>query len=139
MSIKSHDIRLAIIRNEKGFSLPEVLVALFITGLFIAVIAPVMRDTLYHGGRLTERLPMARILATTLRVDRTELSALAPSSRGSLNGLTVTRSVRPLRSIIVTPAGTASEWQPVMVSTSIRSESGTTIEGDVIMLRRLAP
>ncbi len=123
--------------GDSGFSLPEVLIAIFIVGLFMAVLAPIMRDTLYYASRLTERLPMAHTLEATLEIDRSGLSTLPTTISFVMNGLKIERSIKSLKYLTSNTLKINQTWQPIIVSTRVESSSGMKISKDMIMLSKV--
>jgi len=137
LQIRPHSSKVKLRSGDRGFSLPEVLVALFITGLFVAVLSPIMRDTFYYVSRLTERLPMARSLELNLKIDRSNLAIPTKSVSFITNGLKVVRSIGSIKSLSITTLGVSRSWEPVMVSTLVESPSGIQLSKDIILLRKI--
>ncbi len=125
--------------DTSGFSLPEVLVALLITGLFVAVLVPIMRDTLFYAGRLTDRLPMARTLQSALTIDRLDLSNPKASPAMAANGLTIVRSMKQMPLSKSPLSGEPPAWRPVMVTVRVESPTGLQMSSDIVMLRKATP
>ena len=137
MQIRRRCSEINLVSGGGGFSLPEVLVALFITGLFVSVLTPIMRDTLYYVGRLTERLPMARTLESNIEINRSEISTPTTTVSFATNGLKIVRSIKPIQLITKNTFPINRPWQLVVSSIRVESPSGIEISKDIIMLRRV--
>jgi|GEM_PF-3475549 len=125
--------------RDAGFSMVEVVVALTLAGILLAVLAPLVIGTVVATGKMTTIASATQVAAAGTDGARSQLTAGGPTSCASLvsasPGLTTStdqRGVTMRRAVTVTGACTAKSVATVVVRVSAVGTSGLFRDGTVL-------